>query len=107
MTTIRHGALAVAIVLVAAALAVAAEETQIERGQRVYAEQRCAACHAIAGKGNRRYPLDGVGAKLDASALRTWIVAPTKMKPKVKKPSYDALPAADLDALVAYLESLR
>jgi len=99
-------ALALAIMLAAAAPA-AADESAVERGKVVYDEQRCAACHAIGGTGNRRHPLDGVGARLDASALRTWIVAPATMNPKVAKPRYDDLPAADLDALVAYLASLR
>lgn len=87
--------------------AAAVDETVLDRGKRVYGEQRCQACHAIAGQGNRRYPLDGVGGRLDAKALRTWIVAPKEMDPKVRKPAYDKLPDADLDALVAYLASLR
>jgi mono/diheme cytochrome c family protein len=84
-----------------------AEDDVLARGQRVYAEKKCAACHAIAGKGNRRHPLDGVGSRLDTAALRAWIVAPATMNPEVEKPKYDDLPPADVDALVAYLKSLR
>lgn len=48
-----------------------------------------------------------MGGRLDAKALRTWIVAPKAMDPKVRKPAYDELPDADPDALLAYLASLR
>jgi len=106
MTSRWHVGIAM-VVAIAATGRAPAEESAIARGERVYAEQRCRACHAIDGKGNRRYPLDGVGGRLDAKALRIWIVAPQEMNPKVRKPAYDALPAADVDALVAYLASLR
>ena len=33
-------------------------------------------CHAIAGKGNKANPLDGVGKKLSADEIRQWIVNP-------------------------------
>jgi hypothetical protein len=33
-----------------------------------------AACHSVDGKGNTRYPRDGVGAKLSVEDLRMWIV---------------------------------
>ena len=84
------------------------------RGAEVYAAQKCATCHAIAGKGKAANPLDGVGAKLSAEDIKQWIVNPTEMTAKTKstkKPpmpnKYGSLPAADLDALVAYLASLK
>lgn len=83
------------------------EATLVERGLVVYREQKCQACHSIGGVGNRRAPLDGVGARLDAESLRKWIVTPKVMNPKVRKPTFDRLPKGDLDALVAYLRSLR
>ncbi len=83
-----------------------ADPAQIARGKQVCAERRCAACHAVAGEGNRKSPLDGVGARVDAKDLRRWIVTPREMKPTVKRPLYDEMPAADIDALVAYLERL-
>jgi mono/diheme cytochrome c family protein len=79
----------------------------IARGQVVYREQKCQTCHSVAGVGNRRSPLDGVGGRLDEKALRNWVVAPQTMNPKVRKRAYDKLPKDDLDALVAYLRSLR
>ena len=68
----------------------------------------------IAGKGNKPNPLDGVGKKLTAADIRQWITHPTEMTAKAKstkKPpmpaKYGSLPAADLDALVAYMASLK
>jgi mono/diheme cytochrome c family protein len=85
-----------------------------QKGEEVYAAQKCSTCHAIAGKGKAANPLDGVGAKLSAADIKQWIVDPKGMTAKAnstKKPpmpaKYAGLPAADLDALVAYLASLK
>lgn len=86
----------------------------IKKGQQVYAAQKCQTCHAIAGKGKATNPLDGVGGKLSADDIREWIVHPKEAAAKAKstkKPpmpaKYTNLPAADLDALVAYMASLK
>ena len=104
-------ALAVAFALTGATPA-AAQDTK--KGEEVYAAQKCSVCHAIAGKGKAANPLDGVGAKLSADDIKQWITHPAEMTAKAKstkKPpmpaKYASLPAADLDALVAYLASLK
>jgi mono/diheme cytochrome c family protein len=105
-------ALAVAI---AWAPAVAGQDAAaVKKGESVYGAQKCQTCHAIAGKGNKNNPLDGVGKKLSADEIRQWIVNPTEMTAKIKstkKPpmpaKYKGLPAAELDALVAYMASLK
>lgn len=79
---------------------------QIARGKAVYAEQKCSSCHMVAGVGNKRSVLDGVGSRLKAADMRQWIVAPRKMKATVRKPDYSKLLAADVDALVVYLMTL-
>ena len=85
----------------------------LERGRAVYAQNQCATCHAIAGEGNPRYPLDGVGMRWEPEDLRDWItgdgVAAEVLSAGVirRKQRYRSLPGADLDALVAYLASLR
>jgi mono/diheme cytochrome c family protein len=86
----------------------------VAKGEQVYAAQKCSMCHQVAGKGNKMSPLDGVGKKLTAEQTREWIVAPdvaaTKAK-STKKPAmpktYAKLPPADVDALVAYMQSLK
>ena len=84
------------------------------KGEQVYTSQKCSMCHSIAGKGKKTNPLDGVGGKLSADEIKQWIVDPKGMTAKAKstkKPpmpaKYDKLPAADIDALVAYLASLK
>jgi mono/diheme cytochrome c family protein len=84
------------------------------KGQQLYAAQKCSMCHLIAGKGNKLSPLDGVGAKLSEADIREWIVDPVAAAAKhksTKKPlmprTYAKLPPADVDALVAYILTLR
>jgi mono/diheme cytochrome c family protein len=98
----------------AASAAAGQDAAQIKHGQEVYAAQKCQMCHAIAGKGGKTSPLDGVGAKLSADDIKQWITNPTEMTAKTKstkKPpmpaKYAKLPAADIDALVAYMQSLK
>ena len=96
------------------ALTRAQDADLVAKGQKVYAAQKCQMCHSIAGKGGKSSPLDGVGSKLSAAEIREWIVEPVAMAKKVgstKKPpmakKYDKLPAGDIDALVAYMQSLK
>jgi mono/diheme cytochrome c family protein len=88
-------------------------QTPAERGMKVYADQRCSLCHAVAGKGNAKGALDDVGSKLTADEIRKWIVSPAEMtkatkaerKPPMK--AYASLSKEDLDALVVYMLSLK
>jgi mono/diheme cytochrome c family protein len=100
--------------LVTGAPRIARGQDAAKQGQQVYAAQKCSVCHSTAGAGGKASPLDGVGAKLSADEIRQWIVDPVTMTKKsgsTKKPpmpkKYDKLPAADLDALVAYMQSLK
>jgi mono/diheme cytochrome c family protein len=101
------------VALLAAGAGTAAAQ-DAKRGAEVYAAQKCQMCHAIAGKGNKSNPLDGVGSKLSAEDIKRWITHPAEMTAKTKstkKPpmpaKYASLPPADLDALVAYMQSLK
>jgi len=93
--------------------ALAQDAKMVERGKQVYAEQKCKMCHSIGTEGNAKGPLDDVGNKLKAAEIKEWIVNPKEMTAKTKaerKPfmkAYPNLPAADLDALVAYMQSLK
>ena len=85
----------------------------VERGQKVYAAEKCAVCHAIAGLGNKRGALDGVATKLSADELRQWVTNAAEMTAKTaaaRKPvmkSYAHLAKDDVDGLVAYLQTLK
>ena len=105
-------ALLVCVVMFGVAATAAAQDTA--RGEKVYAAQKCNMCHSIAGKGNAKGPLDGVGSKLTTAEIHDWIVDPVAMSKKTnstRKPpmaaKYKSLPKEDLDALVAYMASLK
>lgn len=99
--------------LLAFATSAAAQDAKIEKGKQVYTAQKCQACHSVAGVGNKKGALDEVGAKLKDDDIRQWIVSAPDMAAKAKadrKPpmkAYATLPKEDLDALVAYLASLK
>jgi mono/diheme cytochrome c family protein len=118
MTIINRSMLSVAAVGFAFGIATppaaAQDAAQVKKGQEVYAAQKCQTCHSIAGKGSKANPLDGVGKKLSADDIRSWITNPTEMTKKsgsTKKPpmpnKWSKLPAEDVDALVAYMQSLK
>jgi mono/diheme cytochrome c family protein len=97
------------LVLLGASVAAAQDAA---KGEQVYAAQKCALCHSIGDKGNKKGPLDGVGAKLSADELRKWIVDAKGMTAKTgapRKPEMKnyALPKQDVDALVAYMATLK
>jgi mono/diheme cytochrome c family protein len=106
--------LSITLALALAPAAAAQDAALVKRGGEVYAAEKCQVCHAIAGKGGKSSPLDGVGSKLSADQIRRWITQPAEMTAETKstkKPPMPAkwanLPAADLDALVAYMQSLK
>jgi len=83
-----------------------------EKGMQVYADQRCALSHSIGDKGNKKGPLDDVGSRLAATDLRGWIADAKAMTGKTEAPRKPAmkscdLPNDDVEALVAYMSSLR
>ena len=94
------------------ATAAAAQDAKVAKGQQVFADQKCSLCHSIAGKGNAKGSLDGVGTKLSEDEIRSWMTDAKGMTAKTKatrKPEMKAytLPKDDVDALVAYLSSLK
>ena len=82
------------------------------KGEKLFADQKCSLCHSIGDKGNKKGALDGVGAKLKAAEIREWLTDAKAMTAKTKatrKPEMKAysLPKEDVDALVAYLETMK
>ena len=94
-----------------------AQDAKADKGAKVFAANGCAMCHSVDGKGNAKGPLDGVGTKLKAEEIREWLTDPaaaaTKAKADRKPPmsmiaaKLKALSKDDVDALVAYLSSLK
>ena len=89
-----------------------------KRGQRVFTDSACATCHTIAGTSAAgklgpdlthvasRRTLGATEAPNSSDNLAGWIVDPQAQKSGARMPA-TKLPAADLAALLAYLESLR
>ena len=108
----RHILTAVLVLFATSAVA-NAQGKGVEHGQKLYADQKCSVCHSVAGKGNAKGPLDNVGAKLSEEEIRQWLIAPRVMAEKTKStrkpvmPEYTKLAKDDLDALIAYLRSLK
>lgn len=90
----------------------AAAQDKAAAGQKVFADSKCAMCHSVAGVGNKKFPLDGVGKKGEAH-IKLWLTdskaAAEKEGKKLAMPmkSFKTLPPADFDALTAYLLTLK
>jgi cytochrome c2 len=94
------------------ATAMATAQDAKAKGEQLFTDQKCTLCHSIGDKGNKKGPLDDVGAKLTAADIRGWITDAKGMTAKTKAPRKPemktyALPKDDVDALVAYLSSLK
>jgi mono/diheme cytochrome c family protein len=105
-------AIVLGIVLSVGLATAAAAQDAKAKGQQLFTDQKCTLCHSIGDKGNKKGPLDDVGTKLTAADIREWITDAKGMTAKSKatrKPEMKAytLPKDDVDALVAYLSSLK
>jgi cytochrome c2 len=90
-----------------AAAPLMADDAAVTKGKAVFEAQKCTMCHSVEGKGNKNKPLDGVGSTLKPEEIKKWISTPKEMKADTKMKAYPSLPAEDLDALVAYISSLK
>ncbi len=98
---------ALALALSLSAVSFAADA---KKGEDLYNKNNCKGCHAIAGvPANKKYPLDGVGAKLTAELMTKWIRSPQEMKKGTTMPTYAAAKISDTDLadMVAYLLTLK
>jgi mono/diheme cytochrome c family protein len=104
----------VAALMISVAGIYAQTPDRVQTGQALYAKHGCAKCHQVGGRGNKMFPLDGVAGKMTAADIRNWLVNPAEMEKKLPKPpplkmsaqKYKFTPQ-ELDALVAYLQTLK
>jgi len=92
---------------------------EVLRGMQLFGEVGCAACHRVAGsaaQGLSGPDLTHVGSRSSLGAgilpnnrgtLIGWIGDSQSIKPNNRMPSYRSLQAAELNALAAYMESLK
>jgi mono/diheme cytochrome c family protein len=100
-----------AIVSVAGARSASAKDAK-DQGEKVFADQKCALCHSVDGKGNKKGPLDEVGSKLSADDIRAWITDAKGMTAKSNAPRKPqmktyTLSKEDVDTLVVYLSAMK
>lgn len=91
-----------------------AQQASTAEGAKLLTEKKCTVCHLVNGVGNKKGPvLDGVGAKLSKDDIRAWITNAPEMAAKAKidrKPpmkAYTDFTKEEVDALVAYLATLK
>jgi len=88
-----------------------ASAAPVSKGQSLYEDNGCAGCHSIDTDATLVGPsLKGIGAKYDAAYLKTAILnpdkdVPTGFFPGVMPPF--ALPDADVDELVKYMQTAK
>ena len=105
----------VSMLMVAVCVGVAASaaaQDKVAKGSQLFADQKCTLCHSIGDKGNKKGPLDGVASKLSGDEIRSWLTDAKGMAAKTKatrKPEMKAyaLPKEDVEALAAYLQTLK
>ena len=89
----------------------AMEEVRAVAGRRAFEHLGCATCHSIGGIGNPTRPLDGIGRRRDADAIRAWAVgageAQGRLPTTVVRLKSRAADAPELAALVEYLATLK
>jgi cytochrome c oxidase subunit 2 len=97
----------------------APESEEATRGAVVFQREACAGCHTISGTsangkvgpdlsdfGSR--PTIGAGVLTNTTDnLERWIYDAPAVKPGVVMPLFHSLPARDISALAAYLETLK
>jgi len=92
----------------APAIPAPAASALVARGEQVYLDQGCARCHSIAGRGNPRLPLDGVGSRSSEPEIRAWITPGVSTPGSYQERHADlGLLAEQRDALAAYLVELK
>lgn len=111
MTTHRHRRRIAAstglAVLLVGTWAVAAPESSVQNGQRIFSERKCAACHTLQGTGGKVGPdLSTVGATRDEAWLKAFLSNPKSVYPNTIMPPFRGTDE-ERDALAAYLRSLR
>lgn len=78
---------------------VAGARSSVLTGKQVFHSYGCSSCHSIAGVGNTRDPLDGIGSKTTPAGLKNYIVQHIACLSRLRM----KVPNKALNSLVAYL----
>jgi len=100
-------------VVAASAIVAAADPKLVAKGQALTVKNKCAMCHTLEGKGGKiGKPLDGVSGRIDEATMRKILADPQKELPPQTPPPAAKMPKVawekgDIDAVVAYLQTLK
>jgi cytochrome c2 len=84
-----------------------AEMSKTQKGEKIFSDHQCSACHTVHGKGGNVGPdLSKVGNRRDEAWMKKFLPDPASVKPGVIMPPFKGSPE-ELDALIAYLRSLK
>jgi cytochrome c1 len=79
-----------------------------DAGRELFKAWDCYACHAVGKVGHTNAPaLTKVGAKYPAPVLTMWIKSPQKIKKGAFMPAFEEMSDAEVEAVVAYLGTLK
>ncbi len=83
-------------------------ELLLARGQEIFLDNGCLACHAVRGNGGSSGPdLSRVGSKYDDAALVTWLRDPARGPLAEHADRFRQMTAGQVQQLALYLASLR
>ena len=109
MTDERHGRWMGAAVGLLALLAPMLARAGADEVKALY-DKQCKSCHSIAGDAGKMAnlggPLDGIGKKMDAAALKAYLKDPKSQKKDSKMPPTKGSDQ-QIDDLVAYMLTLK
>jgi mono/diheme cytochrome c family protein len=105
MPNIKKSAAAALLLTFLASPAWAAD---LARGQELVNSLGCKGCHKIGDSGGTLGPaLNGIGKRMTAMQIRRQLVDPKANNPQSLMPSFQRLPAEDIQTLVDYLGTLK
>lgn len=88
-----------------------ATDPQAAAGLAAFVRLSCSRCHALAGVGNPNLPLDGVGRRLDAAAIRDWALGTGPAREELSAGTLRAKGRAignpEIDILIEHLAQSR
>jgi cytochrome c oxidase subunit 2 len=107
--TMRYAALLAFGLLVAGAPAAAQDRAAvIDHGKVLFTDRGCSGCHSVGGTGGSAAPdLSKIGTRLTEAGTKVWIRDPESHKLIVHSQLLHTLTDAEVNALAAFLSSLR
>jgi cytochrome c2 len=77
------------------------------KGEQLF-KQKCTMCHVVKGKGGQIGPeLTKIASSMKEADIKSQLENPKKRNPSTSMPSFKSLPKSDMDALIAYLKTLK